>query len=229
MSSKDRLHFTDKLLELMQVFCPPLLSQLVTCIPTFKGATDFECIVLSLFCSLHYRNSPDLTIALFYRPPNSCPSLLDSLFTTLCNLNVSVFSNFILLGDFNIDYFCTQSSLFSKLSLISSSIDLTQVVSEPTRVSDHTCTLIDLIFVSSRSQVISCETIPALANSDHYGLHLIQSIKTSKKQSKIPPRTTWRYSDANFVKIADLLDEVDWDSILTGDVDSCWATAFWTS
>ena len=89
--------------------------------------------------------------------------------------------------------------------------------------------LIDLIFVSSPSQVISCEKIPALANSDHYGLHLIQSTKTSKKQSKILPRMTWRYSDAKFVKIADLLDEVDWDSILTGDVDSCWATAFLTS
>ena len=91
----------------------------------FKGAADFECIVLSLSCSVHHKSSPDVTITLFYRPPNSCPSLLDSLFTTLCNLNVSLFSNFILLGDFNIDYFCTRSLLFSKLSSVTSSFNLT--------------------------------------------------------------------------------------------------------
>ena len=28
----------------------------------FKGATDFECMVLSLSCSVHHRYIPDLTI-----------------------------------------------------------------------------------------------------------------------------------------------------------------------
>ena len=82
----------------------------------FKGTDSFECIVLSMFCSSR-QHSPDLTIALLYRPPNSCSSLFDTLFRTLCNLDVSVFSNFVLLGDFNIDYFCTQSPLFLDLIL----------------------------------------------------------------------------------------------------------------
>ena len=84
-------------------------------------------------------------------------------------------TDFILVGDFNINYFCTQSPLFSKLSSVTSSFNLIQVVTKPTRISDHTCMLIDLVFVSSPSvtQVISCETVPALANSDHYGLQII--------------------------------------------------------
>ena len=132
------------------------------------------------------------------------------------------FSNFILLGDFNIDYFCTQNSLLSKLSCVTSSLNLSQIVTEPTRISGHTCTPINLVFVSSPSQIVSCETIPALANSDHYGVQIIHSINSSKRQNKIPPRRIWRYADADFVEIADLLDEVDWDSLMVGDVDSCW-------
>ena len=110
----------------------------------FKGTDYFECIILSVFCASRL-NSPDLTIALMYIPPNSCQSLFDTLFCTLCNLDVSMFSNFVLLGDFNIDYFCTQSPLFSKLNFIVSSFNLTQLVSEPTRVSNNSSTLIDLI------------------------------------------------------------------------------------
>ena len=76
----------------------------------FKGTDSFECIILSLFCRSR-QHSPDLTIALLYRPPNSCLSFFDTLFCTLSNLDVSVFSNFVLVGDFNIDYFCTQNPL----------------------------------------------------------------------------------------------------------------------
>ena len=104
------------------------------------------------------------------------------------------------------------------------SFNLTQVVSEPTRVSDHSCILIDLAFVSSPPQVISCETIPPLANSDHFGIQLIHSIDSSKKLSKISPCRVWKYTDADFIAIANFLDEVDWDSVLTGDVESCWTS-----
>ena len=70
------------------------VNDLFTFSLVFKGTDGFECIVLSMLCS-HRQSSPDLTIALLYRPPNSCPSLFDTLFSTLCELDVSVFSNFI--------------------------------------------------------------------------------------------------------------------------------------
>ena len=70
----------------------------------FKGTADLELVVVSFLCSMH-GTSPDITLALFYRPPNSSSFVIDTLFTVLCNLNVSVFSNFYLIGDFNIDFF----------------------------------------------------------------------------------------------------------------------------
>ena len=141
------------------------INNLFTHSVVFKGTDSFECIVLSMFCSSR-QYSPDLTIALLYIP-NSCSSLFDTLFCTLCNLDVSVFSNFVLL-DFNIDYFCTQSPLFSRLNSVASSFNLTQLVTEPTQVCGNFCTLIDLIVVSTPAQVESCHTTPPSANSDHW-------------------------------------------------------------
>lgn len=49
---------------------------------------------------------------------------------------------------------------------------LYRVVAEPTHFSVSSCSLIDLVFLSSPTNLVSCTTIPALANSDHLGLSL---------------------------------------------------------
>ena len=197
------------------------ISNLFTYSLVFKGTECFECIILSLFRSSRQR-SPDFTIALLYRPPSSCLSFFDTLFCTLCNLDVSVFSTYVLLGDFNIDHFCIQNPLISRLNTVTSSFNLTQLVSEPTKVCDNSCTLIDLIFVSTPPQVNSCHTISLLANSDHYGLQLNISTISPRRQIKIPQRVFWRYSHADFESIANLLDYADWDELLDDNVDSSW-------
>ena len=159
---------------------------------------------------------------MFYRPPNSSPFVIDSLFTILCNLNVSLFSNFYLIGDFNIDYFCTSHPLYCNLTSVVSSFNLTQVVSEPTHITNSSATLIDLIFASSPFQVESCSTIPPLANSDHNGLQLTISVKSSKRAVKGVPRRIWKYSLADFDSMADYLESIDWNLVLVGNINNCW-------
>ena len=130
------------------------------------------------------------------------------------------FSNFYLIGDFNIDYFCTSHPLFCNLTSVVSSFNLTQIVSEPTRTTNSSATLIDLIFASSPTQVESCSTIPPLANSDHNGLHMTISIKSSKRVYKGVTRKIWKYSLADLDSMTEYLDNIDWNLII---VDSCWA------
>ena len=50
----------------------------------FKGTPDFELFIVSIHkcSSCSSNNSPDFTIALFYRPPNSGYLPLDMLFST---------------------------------------------------------------------------------------------------------------------------------------------------
>ena len=56
----------------------------------YRGMPDFELIIVSVK-SLG-SNSPDLSIALFYRPPSSSYFILDTLFTTLCSVFISLSS-----------------------------------------------------------------------------------------------------------------------------------------
>ena len=107
-----------------------------------------------------------------YRPPGVTDIIFDDLFSVLCNhVNASLFNNFVLIGDFNVDFLAPCNPLFHKLLSVTNSFLLSQVVNEPTHISNSS-TLIDLIFLSSPSQLSSCSTISPLANSVHLGLSL---------------------------------------------------------
>ena len=73
-------------------------------------------------------------IALFYRPPCSSNIIIDTLFSVLESLNHSMLSHFVLVGDFNVNYLDDHHPLYNKLLSILDSFNLTQEVSEPTRV-----------------------------------------------------------------------------------------------
>ena len=64
-------------------------------------------------------NHRSLTISTFYHPPSS-PSDLDLLFDTLTQTRLSLLHNFILVGDFNVNY-TINSPLLDKLHAISDS------------------------------------------------------------------------------------------------------------
>ena len=184
----------------------------------FSGSVDLELIVISIdFCSSR------VALALFYRPPSSSVSIFDTLLYTLYSyVDVSLFSNFVLLGDFNVNVFDPQHPLFHNIQTLASSLCLTQIVSEPTRVTQSSCSTIDLVFMSSPSHLISCVTIPALSNSDHFGLSVLFSAGTTPRRPKATLRRIWRYSLANFELACDMLDGTNWDDIFTDEVNSSW-------
>ena len=88
----------------------------------FTGSPELELVVVTVIGFINY--SP------FFHPPGSHTVILDNRLTALCtHINPSLLSNFILLGDFNINYLNTSHPLFSKLLSVSNSLSLTQVVS----------------------------------------------------------------------------------------------------
>ena len=95
------------------------------------------------------------------------------------------------------------------------SFNHSQVVQEPTRIiSSNRATLIDLALVSNLNYFEECSVIPPLANSDHNGISL--AIKQKKPPKSSARRLIWKYSQADFAKASDLLDETDWDSLFSG-------------
>ena len=199
------------------------VKNLFSCSVVFKGNPDFELIIISVNTSVH--SSPDFCIALFYRPPSSDNSIFDILFSTLCNIYLSLPPKILLIGDFNVDFLCS-SSLYYKLLSVVSSFNLTQIVTEPTRISKTTSTLIDLIFVSSLVEVKLCSTIPPLANADHLGLHLVVATSLRAKKPKPVTRKIWRYAFADFDQAMELLDAIEWTSTLSYDVDAYWSADY---
>ena len=90
------------------------------------------------------------------------------------------------------------------------SFNLSQVVQEPARItSGNRATLIDLALESNPNYLEECSVIPPMANSDHNGI----SLTIKYKWKKFPK---WKYSQADFVKASDLIDETDWDHPLSG-------------
>jgi hypothetical protein len=101
---------------------------------------------------------------------------------------------------------------------------LTQVVKVPTHFSSSTSSLIDLVFLSSPSNLISCEAVSPLSNSDHLGLSLAVSSVKIKCNPKRNGRKVWRYAHADFELAQEMLDAVDWNSLFQSpDVNDCWS------
>ena len=143
-----------------------------------------------------------LCIGLLYRPPSSPASVFETLSSHLLDVSVSSFPNFVLLGDFNVDYNNLSHPLFSNLcNNIVNTFSLTQVVPGYTHSGPSgTCSLIDLVFISCQSNLCSCSTISPLGTSDHCGVDVSVKWKLPNLL-KTHPRNIWRYAHADFVGI----------------------------
>ena len=186
----------------------------------FTANPDFECVIASL-CA----NNSKFYVCFVYRPPNSSISVLDNLFTTLCSLNVCSFSNFVMVGDFNIDFSNQNHPLFSKFHSIASSFLLYQVVKDYTHINlsgNHTT--IDLAFVSSLELLISCTTVPPLSSSDHLGFKLCFYITLPRHLLNCVSKTVWCYQEADFEKANNFLSQLQWDCLVNDQhgVDTSW-------
>ena len=176
----------------------------------FLGNCTFECIVVSVLIG-----SCKFCICLLYRPPSSSVDVLDNLYSVLCSLDVCLYSHFLLIGDFNVDFMSPNRPLFSKLQSIASSFVLSQVITEPTHYSvTGVPSIIDLAFVLQPSDVQFCMTTPPLSTSDHMGIFRSYKIPSANKRPRSSKREVWCYSHGDFEKANEMLDQIDWEHII---------------
>jgi len=84
---------------------------------------SIELLTVTLHCG-NYRSC----LSLFYRPPSSPADILYSLHSYFESINIPQFSSFVLIGDFNINFFDTTHPSFNNLCNLMSTFGLTQVV-----------------------------------------------------------------------------------------------------
>ena len=84
---------------------------------------------------------------------------------------------------------------------------------------------IELAFISPGTEFNTATTILPLSTSDHQGVKLSMNLKTCHVKAKSSSRRTiWLYTKADFNKACDMVDDTDWDQIISNnsDIDHCW-------
>ena len=130
----------------------------------------------------------------------------------------------ILLGDFNCDV-CNNSSAShtDSLQFYTSLNGFTQLIDSPTRVTNHSSTLIDLIFVTDPELYSDCGVF-CTSISDHFFIYAVRDFNVSAKNSQtyIEYRSFCKLDEQTFVN--DLMN-VSWDIVSDlDDIDLAWET-----
>lgn len=112
---------------------------------------------------------------------------------------VYIFSRYedpVLTGDFNVNMLNPDSSDFKNLndSLIEP-FDLKQIIKNPTRITDKSKTLIDLLFVKDLNKVKTVGQCDVPGVSDHFFIYMSYNIKKPKFQAYTVTRRDFRKFD----------------------------------
>ena len=137
-------------------------------------------------------------LGLVYRPPRDDLSVLSALESMLEELSPAQVEFVVFLGDFNIDLSPSKitSASSRQLGSMSNKFVLKQIVSSPTRVSKHSCSIIDHIYLLENLVMLSCAIQPPIKSSDHYSIFF--NLEVASPSSKLVRRKVWLYNKAYF-------------------------------
>ena len=159
-------------------------------------------------------------VGLLYCPPSAGPSL-DDIETCVTMLGDSYScESVVIMGDFNVDLFKSQECLALDLVGVMSSVGLSQVVLEATRVTLNSSSLIDHVYVSSLNLAESVVVGAALGTSDHQSVTFTLGITRSRPSKH--RRRVWLYSRVDFQALNDELLEKLGDGFSGNSAEAQW-------
>ena len=152
-----------------------------------------------------------------YRPPNQSAADHELFLTTaeylLDNLKDYTSTNKIIASDLNFGNCYCKNPVLSPKPLDStapglfSSYGFTQLIDLPTRVTDTTIALIDLIFVDNLDDIVCHGTLPKIA--DHDGVVVCFNTKSDKQTSRT--KTIYDYNNADMDGLINYIKEFDFE------------------
>ncbi|KAK6191763.1 hypothetical protein SNE40_003365 [Patella caerulea] len=170
----------------------------------FKARLDLNIAGLeAVWVEIRNKNNIYL-IGSFYRSPTANSeywNLIEQSIELAKEQNIKT----IILGDFNVNIINTNSS---RISNIMRRFDLTQLIKSPTRITETTATLLDIILVSCPDNIHSTEILDANV-SDHCPITITVFFK--KPTCKTYPRQIWNYHDFDPIHLNNFLKSFDWD------------------
>ncbi len=167
---------------------------------------DLESIWLNITCYQH-----KFLLGTVYRPPNSLAYRWNILRSMLDEAEPNLFNKMLLVGDLNDDLL---PGLPCPLLNIIESYELHQFISEPTRVTPTSATLLDPI-ISNCPDMIRKAGVIMPFSSDHHGTFAQLQFKVPHQ--KCYKKTVWKYDNVNFDGLKQDLASTDWGTLFIND------------
>ena len=163
-------------------------------------------------------SSTNILIFIIYRPPNTDPLLFSNHLSSSLNQKSIRNKQIYIMGDFNINLLNNDvNNISANFSNLMSSMNLIPLINSPTRITDHSSTLIDNIFtnnIQKHTSVVLCNDI-----SDHFPICTFAAF--SPKANPIDKHHKYLLNPSNISALNKYLFDYDWHEILTSqDVNS---------
>lgn len=165
----------------------------------------------SLFVDVIDKFGKQFLVGVIYRPPDkNLEEFIDELDVILAKVD-SEGKSLWLTGDFNINLLNTENDLTSYFLNRLFSYSYFPLISKPTRVTNHSATLIDNIFTNSLENNIKSGVL-ITDISDHFGIFTLSNFKLYS--SNLPKFVTKRcFTDKNINEFSESLSNCDWSSL----------------
>ena len=180
---------------------------------------SFDCEIMFVRLNQHKGVNKAIILGNVYRSPSREPEkfiqFMEDMFLALHRHR---HKHIIFAGDFNIDLLNYEKDIFSqKLTDIMANHGFLQTVSRPTRITDHSATLIDHVY-SNISEYITSTNIVTLDLSDHLAVvtNLVLSSNSASSSERLTKRTKTpyrRFNAENNEKFRRLISEETWPEV----------------
>ena len=160
-----------------------------------------------------------ILLGLFYRPPNSDAAYLAHIEDSISLAIDTGIPELIITGDFNLNLLNQQT--FRKIHSICTHFSLYQCIDEPTHYTEHSSSVIDLLFVSNKDHLIHSGVADAFFNQDlRYHCPIYGIFKFSKPKVSSFTRRIWYYDRCDFNVLRNKVNAVDWNSLQDNNIDT---------
>ena len=164
-------------------------------------------------------NNKRILFGLFYRAPNSDANYLISIEDSISLAVDTGIADIIITGVFNFNYLDLQSR--RKIDSLCTQFSLFQTINQPTHFTEYSSSLIDIILVSNKDNLIlSGVGDPFLNQQMRYHCPIFGILKFSKPKSKSFSRHIWDYNNGDYNLLREKASQMDWESLKDDNIDN---------
>ena len=141
----------------------------------------------------------------FYKPQNSSPDYFELLKESIDRACNTVIIDIIITGNFN----CNMAqSIPNKMRELMSEYYLSQLISDDTHFTEHSSSLLDLLLVSNKENILMSGVVdPLILEQVRYHCPVMVLLKLTPPRASSFKRKIWCYKLADYNKFRELLSE----------------------